>query len=56
MSNLIEQAVRAKAAVDRAKRLYEEAHEWPRCGEGWPFGQKEEAAMALLVKTAKEQL
>jgi len=51
-----EQAVRAKAAVDRAKRLYEEAHEYPRCGESWPFGAKEEAAMALLIKTAREQL
>jgi hypothetical protein len=51
-----EQAVRAEVAVDRAKRLYEEAHEYPRCGESWPFGPKEEAAMALLIKTAREQL
>jgi hypothetical protein len=51
-----EQAGKADAALERAKRLYEEAHEYPRCGESWPFGSKEEAAMALLIKTAKEQL
>jgi hypothetical protein len=48
---------RAKdAGLDRAKRLYEVAHEYPRCGQNWPFGKKEEDAMALLIKTAKEQL
>ena len=47
-----EQAVRAEVAVDRAKRLYEEAHEYPRCGQSWPFGAKEEAAMAILIKAA----
>lgn len=50
-----EQAIRDEVAVDRAKRLYEEAHGYPRCGESWPFGPKEEAAMALLIKTAREQ-
>ena len=51
-----EQAGKADAALERAKRLYEAAHEYPRCGESWPFGVKEEAAMALLIKTAREQL
>jgi len=47
-----EQASKADAAIDRAKRLYEEAHEYPRCGQSWPFGAKEEAAMAILIKAA----
>jgi len=50
-----EQASKADAAIDRAKRLYEVAHEYPRCGQNWPFGKKEEDAMAILVKVAKEQ-
>lgn len=41
--------------LHKAVCLYEEAHEWPRCGEGWPFGRKEEQAMSLLVKYAREQ-
>jgi hypothetical protein len=45
-----------EAEVQKAMRLYEKAHEWPRCGEGWPFGQKEEQAMSLLVKYAREKL
>jgi len=51
-----EQAGKVDVAINRAKRMYEEAHEYPRCGESWPFGAKEEAAMALLIKTAREQL
>ena len=49
------QASAKDAALDRAKRLYEIAHEYPRCGHNWPFGKKEEDAMAILVKAAKEQ-
>jgi len=50
------QASAKDAALDRAKRLYEIAHQYPRCGQSWPFGKKEEDAMAILVKAAKEQL
>ena len=27
--------------------LYSEAQEWPRCGEDWPCGSKEEEAQAI---------
>ena len=49
------QASAKDAGLDRAKRLYEVAHEYPRCGQNWPFGKKEEDAMAILIKAARRQ-
>jgi len=50
----IEASARAEAAIkrgadlDRAAALYRRAQEYPRCGEGWPYPGREEAADALL--------
>ena len=38
------------AAVNRAARLYLQAHEWPRCGNGWPVTDAEMRAAALLAQ------
>lgn len=35
--------------VASAARLYERAHEWPRCGELWPMDSAERAAARLLA-------
>ena len=35
--------------VAAAARLFQEAQDWPRCGQSWPTGEAEEAAASLLV-------
>jgi hypothetical protein len=35
-------------SLQTARRLASEANDWPRCGEGWPAGQKERTADAVL--------
>ena len=43
-----------RQAVWRAYRMRQSAMEWPRCGEKWPSGKKEEAA-DLLLRTERAQ-
>ena len=39
---------RKDAALNRARRLYDQAQEWPRCGQDWPVDSAEERADKLL--------
>lgn len=36
------------AALRKAVALYERAHEYPRCGQGWPVTNREMDAAALI--------
>ena len=39
---------RAPMSLTRAKYLYGQADEWPRCGQGWPIDCLELEAAAVL--------